>query len=186
MLGYLPAHNAHLFVCLCRGRPGVFLTHVGVPGGLYVQSQDPNASSVRAQSQRWVTNVAAPSSAAAAAAFVPQEQTSDVATTFIRSVASGKCLGSTSFGVTNVWARWLANGDVALLLFNVGAAGATVACDANCLASLQPTGASAVSSWHVRDVWGRAPKPDIVATTGYVTPPLPSWGSQLLRLSAAS
>lgn len=150
-----------------------------------MQSEESNATSLRAQSQRWVTNVSAPSAGVAAALATRGQSTTSVANTTIRSVASGKCLGSTSFGVTNVWARWLANGDVALLLFNVGPAGGTVACDVKCFASLQPTGDHVVSSWHVRDVWARTSKPDIATAAGYVTPPLPSWGSQLLRLSPA-
>ena len=145
-------------------RPGPFLTHVaGVPGGLYVQLRL-NATHPAAPTQQWQVSI----SAAHAHAGMTQ----------IRSAASGTCLGAPTFGVTNAWARWLANGDVALLLFNVGRAGARSACDSTCMAALTPSGPQ-VRRWHVRDAWTRIAAADINTAVGYTTPPLPSWGSEL-------
>ena len=84
-------------------------------------------------------------------------------------------------GATNVWARWLADGDVALLLFNVGTGAATVSCDPACLESL---GAGPTARWTARDVWLQADAGIVDAQKGFVSSLLPaSGGSLLLRLT---
>ena len=146
--------------------PGPFLTQVGdVPTALFIEARAPRAPPLPL-AQAWATNLTAASPAGAV--------------TTIRG-ADGACLGvaAEGAGTTNVWARWLANGDVALLLFNLGAAAAPVACDAACLASLGPA-----ARWAARDVWARADAGVVDARAGFVSAPLPpSGGSLLLRLT---
>jgi hypothetical protein len=150
--------------------PGPFLTQVGgVPTALFVQAAAPPAPPLPL-AQVWRTNVTAASPAGAM--------------TTIRSGgggSSGACLGvaAEGAGVTNVWARWLDGGDVALLFFNMGAAAAPVACDAACLASLGPA-----ARWSARNVWERADAGVVESQAGFVSAPLsPSGGSLLLRLT---
>jgi hypothetical protein len=152
--------------------PGPLLTQVGgVPSALYVQSAAPASPPPRLQmAQAWATNVSA-----ASPSGMP---------TTLRGGAAGNCLGvgADGEGTTNVWARWLADGDVALLLFNVGAAAAAVACDASCLAQL---GGGPAARWSAQDVWLNAPAGVVVGAQGFVTPTAlpPSGGSLLLRLT---
>ena len=149
--------------------PGPFLTQVGgVPTALFVEAAAP-ASPPLPLAQAWATNLSAASPAGAV--------------TTIRG-GDGACLGvaAEGAGVTNVWARWLANGDVALLLFNVGTAAAPVACDAACFAQLGPA-----ARWAARDVWQRADAGILDAQAGFVSAPLPpGGGSLLLRLTPAA
>ena len=152
--------------------PGALLTQVGgVPSALYVQSAVPASPPPALQmSQAWTTNLSASSPAGSSAT--------------LRGGAAGNCLGvsAEAAGTTNVWARWLANGDVALLLFNVGAGAAAVTCDVSCLAQL---GGGPAARWAARDVWARADAGVVDGAQGYTTPSaLPAaGGSLLLRLS---
>ena len=153
--------------------PGALLTQVGgVPSALYVQSAAPAAPAIP-MAQMWATNVTARSPGGAL--------------TTLRGGAAGNCLGAPAegAGTTNVWARWLANGDVALLLLNVGASAAVVSCDSSCLGML---GGGPAARWSARDVWARAPAGVVVGAQGYTTPAaLPaSGGSLLLRLTPLS
>ena len=100
-----------------------------------------------------------------------------VSHTVIRG-ADGTCLCAPRGNTTNVWARWLANGDVAVLLFNVGPAPAAVVCDGACMAALGPA-----PLWKVRDVWAHTDN-GTVGSGGFATPLLaPGAGSVLLRLT---
>jgi hypothetical protein len=98
----------------------------------------------------------------------------------LRSSASGACLAAPAqIGTTNVWARWLQDGDTALLLFNVGHEPAAVSCDLQCLAQLAGKG-----PWAARDVWQRQGAFIILANATYTSPELPAdGGSLLLRLT---
>ena len=149
--------------------PGPLLTQVGsVPTALFVEAAAPQSPPVPL-AQAWATNISASSPAGA--------------TTTIRGGAAGACLGvaAEGAGTTNVWARWLAGGDVALLFFNVGTSASAVACDADCLARL---GAGPAARWTARDVWQREDAGVVDAQKGFVSAPLaPSGGSLLLRLS---
>lgn len=136
-----------------------------MPTALFVEAAAPPSPPL-SLAQVWRTNISAASPAGAA--------------TTIRG-GDGACLGVPleGAGVTNVWARWLSNGDVALLLFNVGTTAAPVACDAACFSML-----GSASKWSARDVWARAPAGEIDAQKGFVSAALPaSGGSLLLRLT---
>ena len=151
--------------------PGPFLTQVGgVPGALYVQPLTSAAPPPPlALAQAWAT--------ALSPASPPN------ATTTVRGGASGACFGAPAAGATatNVWARWLGSGDIALLLFNVGEQPAAVSCDAACLAQL---GGGPAAKWAARDVWERAPAGEVDSAQGYTSPTLEGGGgSILLRLS---
>lgn len=139
------------------------LTAIGrVPGALYVQSPLTDAAAL---TQAWE----------AAAAAAPGAASS----TTVRSALTGECLGAPAVSTTNVWARWLANGDVALLFFNVGLTAAPVECDAACLSASLGGG-----RWAARDVWAHTDAGIVDAASGYKTQPLPPiGGSLLLRLS---
>jgi alpha-galactosidase len=143
--------------------PGPFLTQVGgVPSALFVEAAAPAAPPLPL-AQAWTTNVSA-------------------GVTTIRG-DSGACLGVgvDGAGTTNVWARWLAGGDVALLFFNLGANATTVECDAACFERVGCAG-----KWAARDVWARADAGVIETGSGYVTGVLAAaGGSVLLRLTPA-
>lgn len=146
-------------------RPGPFLSAVGgVPAALYVQ-EAAAAGSTPALAQAWASNLSS---------------TASPGVTTLRSPATGACLAAPAVATsTNVWARFLANGDVALLLLNAGAAPAAVRCDAACFAQL-----GAAAAWRARDVWEHADAGIITAAQGYTSPPLePVGGSLLLRLT---
>ena len=101
------------------------------------------------------------------------------AATTIRSAASGACLAMPPASTTNAWVRWLAGGDVALLLFNTGAAPASVTCDAACFAAI-----GGPPAWTARDVLARADAGIITAAQGFTSAALPArGGSLLLRLT---
>ena len=141
--------------------PGPFLTQVGgVPTALFVEAREPGTPPIPL-AQSWTTNLTGGG-------------TAEVTT--IRS-ADGACLGVApdGAGTTNVWARWLANGDVALLFFNVGSQDAPVTCDAACFASV---GGGKI--WTARDVWARADAGVVDAEKGFVTAPLSAAGGSLL------
>lgn len=106
------------------------------------------------------------------------------ANTTIRGV-NGSCLAPAALSTFNVWARWLSNGDVALLLINFGPAPAAVSCDAACMAALAaPRLVPPPVAWSARDVWLQQPAGTITQAEGYTSPLLPSeGGSILLRLS---
>ncbi len=169
-LKWSPGNGSSLAVNLTWGGgtplPGPLLTQVGgVPTALFVQAAAPAAPPLPL-AQLWITNITAASPAGAVTA--------------IRG-GGGECLGvaAEGAGATNVWARWLSGGDVALLLFNLGAAAARVACDAACFANLGPA-----ARWSARDVWQRADAGVVESQAGFVSAPLPpSGGSLLLRLT---
>ncbi len=141
-------------------RPGPHLTLVGnVPGALFVQSAAPPAPPV-ALEQAWA-----------------------LAGGTIRNAATGLCLAPPAPAQRgNVWARWLAGGDVALLFFNFDDEAADVACDAGCLAAAGVTGVRAA-----RDVWAQADAAPVDAAAGVVARALPAaGGSLLLRVAAAA
>ena len=114
---------------------------------------------------------------------VPPGASAPVNTTvMLQGGGQGACLAPAPQASFNVWARWLANGDVALLLVNFAPQPAAVACNAACMGAV---GGGGGSTWKARDVWARAPAPD-VPVAGFTTPVLPAnGGSLLLRLSAA-
>ena len=145
--------------------PGPLLTSTAVPGSYY--AQPPGAAVAGGGAQTWAHTLApgAPG------------------TTVLRG-ADGRCLAPAPSGVFNVWARWLAGGDVALLLINFNAVPAAVACDAVCMASLPRQGAPP-AAWAARDIWARAAAGTLLPS-GYVSPLLPAeGGSLLLRLTPA-
>ena len=148
-------------------RPGPWLSAVGgVPAALYVQEAASSAPGPTLE-QRWLTNVTAPA---------------EPATTTLRNAASGACLSASAASATNVWVRWLASGDVAVLFFNAGASSAAVTCDAACFARVGAAGAV----WAARDVWTHEDAGRIEAAAGFTTPPLAAvGGSLLLRLTPA-
>lgn len=145
-----------------------FLTHVGgVPGALYVQSLQPSASQgAPPEVQSWKLTAPGPPST----------------TTTIQNTVTGECLGSPSVGATNVWARWLSGGDVALLFFNVGKAPSDVTCDSACLKMALGNGGG---TWVARDVMGRKTWGGDITVVGGVTVPAldAQGGTLLLRLS---
>jgi alpha-galactosidase len=155
-------------------RSGPLLTQVGgVPTSLFVQAPAQMSPPPRvAEAQVWETNI----------------EPAVAGTTRIKGGASGECLGAPTEGATstNVWARWLENGDVALLLFNLGDTPTTVTCDPACLGRLQPLGDSpAALRWSARDTWTHAAVGTVDSAKGFTTPSaLPaSGGSMLLRLT---
>ena len=167
--------------------PGPYLTASGVPGGLYAQPRFPGtsgggaggaASSAAAAGQAWVTTL-------------PPGASAPVNTTvMLQGGGQGACLAPAPQASFNVWARWLANGDVALLLVNFAPQPASVVCDAACMGAVGGGGSTPQpppgSTWKARDVWARAPAPD-VPVAGFTTPLLPAnGGSLLLRLSASA
>ena len=147
--------------------PGALLTSTAVPGSYYAQPL--GAAAAGGGAQAWAHTLA-PGAAGQ---------------TVLRG-ADGRCLAPAPSGAWNVWARWLAGGDVALLLINFGAAPAAVACDAVCMASLQRQGAPPPAAWVARDVWARAGAGTLLPS-GYVSPVLPAeGGTLLLRLTPAA
>jgi len=136
-----------------NARPGALLTLVGrVPGALFVQSAAPAAPPFTLD-QQWARAGGA-----------------------LRNAATGLCLAPPAPAPAgNVWARWLAGGDVALLFFNFGDGAADVACDAACLAAAGITGVRAA-----RDVWARADAGAVDAAAGFVARALPGGGGSLL------
>ena len=150
-------------------RPGALLTTLpeGVPSAIYVQA-GVGPGGAPGLNQTWLTSLP------------PQGAPSGTVTT-LRSAGSGQCLAAPTFGVTNAWVRWLANGDIALLLFNTGAPGTVARCDAACFGAF----AGGVATWRARDVWARTDAPNITSAEG-VAAVLPSWGSLLLRLTPRS
>jgi len=152
--------------------PGSLLTDSGVSGAFFLQPAAPPGSAGAAR-QQWRTAAAR----GGAAAVVTIEG------------AGGGCLGAAPAADDNVWARWLAGGDVALLLVNLrvaGAPAAPVACSADCLASLATSRGRAppAGGWRVRDVHARTDNGTVAAGDDLVTPPLEAGGgSVLLRLT---
>lgn len=148
-------------------RPGPFLSLVGgVPGGLYLQSMagsTPPSSSSPPEEQSWL---------AALPTVGPP------VTVTIASATTGFCLGGANTSATNVWARWLSDGSVALLFFNVGSVAVSATCDATCLALA--LGGSVSAQWSVRNVWQRSDLPSLTIQAGYTTPTLPPHGGSLL------
>ena len=150
-------------------RPGPYLTHVGgVPGALYLQSQaaaaPPPAGQQPSEAQAWAWQAGAAGGASIS----------------LRSAATGLCLGSPAggAGVGNVWARWLAGGDVALLFFNAGLqAAANVTCDAACLGEAL---GSEHAQWQARDVWRQQDAGLVSVAAGYTAVGLPPQGGTLL------
>ena len=148
--------------------PGSLLTASGVPGALFLQPR----SAAGAAAQRWRTS---------ADAGGPRGQ---VVT--LQSGLDGLCLGAEPAAADNVWARWLSDGSVALLLVNLrAAAAAPVACDAACLAGLAAArGRPPPAAWRIRDVHARSDNGTVDSAAGYLSPPLePGGGSLLLRIS---
>ena len=148
-------------------RPGPFLSLVGgVPGGLYLQSMagsTPPSSSSPPEEQSWL---------AALPTVGPP------VTVTIASATTGFCLGGANTSATNVWARWLSDGSVALLFFNVGSVAVSATCDATCLALA--LGGSVSAQWSVRNVWQRSDLPSLTIQAWYTTPTLPPHGGSLL------
>ena len=151
--------------------PGPYLTDSGVPGGLYAQPA--LNGTLRGVSQSWVTAIPGGGGS--------------VANTTLRG-AGGDCLAPAPLTPSNVWVRWLANGDVALLMINFGGSAAAVSCDAACMAAVaQPRPGPPPTQWLARDVWLHAPVGTISQAAGYTTPILPAaGGSMLLRLTPAT
>jgi hypothetical protein len=169
--------------------PGPYLTHdTPVPSALFVQPSitgaPGSAGNPLNQSQGWVVTAAA-----AAAAFGARPSTM----TTLRSTLDGTCLASPPAGsgagasLTQVWARWLDGGDVALLLFNSDpSTPRSVSCDSGCLAFLAEVMGRAAppTTWRARDVWAQQDAGTIDGASGYVSPVLAEGGgSELLRLT---
>ena len=159
-------------------RPGPYLTHVGgVPGALYLQSLQPQQpppppppTAAPSEVQAWAWEAGGGAAGGAVQ---------------LRNTATQQCLGSAQGGVGagNVWARWLAGGDVALLFFNTGRGAANVTCDAACLGGAL---GGAAAQWRARDVWRRADAGVVRVAEGYTAVGLaPQGGTLLLRLSPA-
>jgi alpha-galactosidase len=155
-------------------RPGPYLSHVGaVPGALYLQSASaappppPAAAPPLAQAWQWLPLGGASGGNASSVAL---------------QGADGQCLGSPLGGDSasgaNVWARWLANGDVALLLFNAGLSPADAICDAACLGAA--LGAAGHAQWRARDVWRRADAGVVTVAEGVRAAGLAAQGGTLL------
>ena len=152
-------------------RPGPYLTHVGgVPGALYLQSEGGGGGGGGpSEVQAWALE-----SAAAPPGAVQ-----------LRNSVTGQCLGSPlAVGAGNVWARWLAGGDVALLFFNAGLEGGLdVTCNAACL---QGALGDRVAQWAARDVWRQQGAGVVRVADGYTAVGLaPQGGMLLLRLTPA-
>jgi hypothetical protein len=144
--------------------PGAMLTSTAVPGSYYVQPQ--GAAAAGGGTQSWAHTLAP-----------------GVAGQTVLRGADGRCLAPAASGAFNVWARWLACGDVALLLINFGAVPAAVTCNAACMASLPRQGVLPPTAWAARDIWARAAAGTLLPS-GYVSPMLPAdGGSLLLRLT---
>jgi len=146
--------------------PGPYLTDSGVPGGLYAQPRMSSGAGA-SSAQSWATTI--PSSA------TPTNTT-------VRG-AGGLCLAPAAQSNFNVWVRWLANGDVALLLVNFSPEPASVTCDAECMSAVVAGSPQPPAAWKARDVWDRVSVAD-VPQSGFTSGVLPaSGGSLLLRLS---
>lgn len=160
------ANNTALVTALTWGggtpSPGTLLTHIQpVPGAVYVDQAYTGAA---ASQQVWKTTIA-PSTPSSLTRIQAQD---------------GTCICAPTLSTTGVWARWLADGGVAVLFLNVGPSAASVQCDAGCMAALGPA-----KTWKARDVWARADAGTISAG-GYVSPSLPADGGSLLfRLTPA-
>jgi len=143
--------------------PGAFLTASGVPGALFLQPRAPGAAA-----QAWRV-APAPGGGAGAVTL---------------AAADGSCLAAAPPADDNVWARWLAGGDVALLLVNLRAPGsppARVACAPACAAALA-RGRAPPRAWRVRDVFARTDNGTFAGA--YESPPLEAdGGAVLLRLT---
>ena len=148
--------------------PGPYLTDSGIPGGLYAQPAF--NESLGGVSQAWKTSITIGGGST---------------NTTIQEVSSGKCLVPAPLSTFNVWARWLAGGDVALLFVNFASSPATVTCDSACMAALaKPRHQAAPSLWKARDVWLHQPIGTISQADGFTTSELPAeGGSTLLRLT---
>ena len=173
-VGYAPPQSIAQVVGL-NPFPGPFLSASGVPGALFLQPWGAGRpGTLQLGAQGWAT----------AAAADPSQPT---VTTIESQVAGGGCLGAPTFTSSNVWARWLAGGDVALLLVNMGAEPAAVVCLAvGCLDTLSAARGlpDPVGGWTVRDVWLRQDSPSIGPGADFKSPILPAEGGSLLvRLS---
>jgi hypothetical protein len=152
--------------------PGPYLTDSGIPGGLYSQPAVNSSLPLRGVSQVWQTTVPGGGPAA---------------NTTIKGF-NGTCLMPAPLLSYNVWARWLSNGDVALLLVNFAVSPATVSCDAECMATVvAPRATLPPQVWSARDVWEQRDAGTIMQSVGYTSPALPAdGGSILLRLTPIS
>jgi alpha-galactosidase len=97
---------------------------------------------------------------------------------------SGLCLATTPAAgpaaCTNVWARPLANGDVALAFVNNGDANATVQCDAACFAAAGLAGAAGI---RVRDMIAHADLPQLAPPFALAVPVGAAGAAAALRLT---
>lgn len=75
----------------------------------------------------------------------------DAAAGTLASASDGTCIGAEPRSSTNVWARFLRGGAVALLLINNGPQAQAVSCSSSCLAQAGLSG-----SFSVRDIMARA------------------------------
>jgi len=149
-------------------RSGPFLTQIGgVPSALFVQALSSTSPPPLIEEQQiWKTSIS---------------PTSPSGTRTTIQGSGETCLGVSIEGATstNVWARWLENGDIALLFFNVGSTSATVTCDAGCFAQIGGT----TAQWTARNVWTREQEGVIISANGYSTTLQRDGGTKLLRLS---
>ena len=85
-------------------------------------------------------------------------------------------------GPTNVWARPMVGGKVAMFFFNVGTQSADVACDAACFAAagVSPSATKPVAA---RDLIAHSDLPDLTAP-GYVAKGVPGSGGSVTLLLA--
>lgn len=96
---------------------------------------------------------------------------------------AGENLSSSASESTNVWARKLSDGDVAVAFLNTGTTAANVSCDAACFGK---AGIAANASYSVVDVWTAEQLPDLSGAT-FTSLSLPATGGhQLIRLSPSS
>jgi hypothetical protein len=83
-----------------------------------------------------------------------------------------------------VWARPLANGDIALLLFNNGVPGpVAVACNASCLSAASGGKWGGNTTLKVRDVWAQSDNGTVVGA--FAAPAVPTNATVFVRLSLA-
>ena len=103
--------------------------------------------------------------------------------------ASGNCGGgptATGNATTNVWARPVKGGKVAVILVNTGKSEATVSCDAACFAGfptrldVDQATANATTCWAVRDLWERTD--DGLVASGHLARSVPGAGASVLLL----
>merc|ERR1712032_1109040 len=80
-------------------------------------------------------------------------------------------------GAANVWARPLADGSIALVFLNAGAAAADVKCDAACFKMM---GYDSTEQFTVRDIWAHKAMPDFTAAQGLATENLTALGGHLM------